>query len=361
MARSSLSGRLARIRGNERSGARDNARERAPNDVEFDRADRETGPLPALGAGWEAVAPYVYERESRFELSDFPARFSDHLPLLFPRERAAMRDRFYRSGAEGRVEPIAFFDLETTGLSHGAGTIAFMAGIARVEGRSLSVRQYLLADYPGEAAFLERLAASLADAAALVSFNGKCFDAQILSSRFLMNGLKLPVLASAVHLDLLFPSRRLWRDALGSCRLSVIEEALLGVRRELDLPGSEAPDAWFDFVRRGETDRLILIGEHNRDDCVSLVLLLELLNREIEAGTGRAALIRALDLRASGAWAEAARFLAPLAAGGDRLALRLLAIDAEHRLRDLALALEYARALEDDRRVERVSRKLGLT
>jgi uncharacterized protein YprB with RNaseH-like and TPR domain len=303
----------------------------------------------------------VYERESRFELSDFPARFSDHLPLLFPRERAAMRDRFYRSGAEGRVEPIAFFDLETTGLSHGAGTIAFMAGIARVEGRSLSVRQYLLADYPGEAAFLERLAASLADAAALVSFNGKCFDAQILSSRFLMNGLKLPVLASAVHLDLLFPSRRLWRDALGSCRLSVIEEALLGVRRELDLPGSEAPDAWFDFVRRGETDRLILIGEHNRDDCVSLVLLLELLNREIEAGTGRAALIRALDLRASGAWAEAARFLAPLAAGGDRLALRLLAIDAEHRLRDLALALEYARALEDDRRVERVSRKLGLT
>ena len=52
------------------------------------------------------------------------------------------------------IEPAAYFDTETTGLSTGAGTVIFMAAVARVDGARITVRQYLLPDYPYEPALL---------------------------------------------------------------------------------------------------------------------------------------------------------------------------------------------------------------
>jgi uncharacterized protein YprB with RNaseH-like and TPR domain len=129
-----------------------------------------------------------------------------------------------------------------------------------------------------------------------VSFNGKAFDSQILLTRFLMNGERPPAhLGEALHLDLLYPSRRLWKAELGSCRLQVIEEAILGMKRDNDLPGSEAPDAWFAYLQTGNFDRLLRVGEHNMTDCLTLGRLLFELNRRIDSGQGRAALIRGLS------------------------------------------------------------------
>lgn len=375
MARSGLAGRLSRIREQQKVTPKGNAVRPsiASRDSEVTQSDQEAldddAPVPL--PGWTIVAPYVLERETIVAFPDVPARLSSHFSLLFPREREFLDETFLSAGM---TSDLVFFDLETTGLSRGAGTVAFMAGLARlVPGartmpdddkktgtrRELVITQILLADYPGEAAFLERFSAIVGERPVFVSFNGKAFDFQILFNRFAMNGIRSPLmLCPPVHLDLLYPARRIWKNDLESCRLSVLEEAILGISRVDDLPGSEAPDAWFDYVRRGETERLLAIGDHNRDDCETLPRLMIALDAAIERGDAQAALIRAIHARSTGEYALARRFLEPLAVRGDPLALKMLAVDAEHRTDDLSFALECAKTLADERRIERLERKL---
>lgn len=354
MSAARLSGRLARIR---------EAKSRcAPGGTDGPGGKSLSGALTAESAlgqhpairGWSQTAPFLYERTTSIPVSGFRKRFSVHLPLLFPAERAAL-------GTEGLVDtaPLVFFDLETTGLSRGAGTVAFMAGVARFgEEGVLHIDQLLISDFPGEVVFLERLSALVGEKPVLVSFNGKCFDSQVLFNRFLMNGIRPSFLAPGTpHLDLLFPSRRLWKTETGSCRLSALEGRILGINRVDDLPGSEAPDAWFSFLREGEQERLLAVGDHNRDDCFALARLLFALDDAMEEGTGRAALIRSLDLRKRGEYAQAARILRPLAETGDRTACRILAVDCEHRLGDLDRALCLAEAIGDGHRAERIRAK----
>jgi len=353
MALSRLSGRLSRIREAQRHAV-------------ANKPDKETAPVTSealIRAGWNAGAPYLYERISLVPFPSFRESFSAHLPLLFPRESGELARLIAKSEISASL---VFFDLETTGLSHGAGTVAFMAGIANfvsdgtVTGKSLRIHQILLADYPGEATFLARFIELVGTDPIFVSFNGKCFDSQILFTRFMMNGLRPAFIVSPVlHLDLLFPARRLWKKQLGSCRLSVVESEILGIWRTDDLPGSEAPEAWFDFVRSGATDRLVRIGDHNKDDCETLAHLLFALDETIDSASGRGALIRALDLRSRKDYQAAFLFLEPLALQGDSLALRFLAMDCEHRLRDLERALFFAEMLGEENRKRRIQNKIG--
>ena len=382
MARSGLALRLGRIREQQKTRATQDTltaqdtsipeikpipegQPIAPVGLEASNVAKQTDapvPLP----GWKSTDKMIHERITRISFPEYRDGFSEHFPLLFPRERESLSQVI---SSRDLITSFVFFDLETTGLSHGAGTVAFMAGIARIvfSGRgankkaNLDVHQILLDDYPGELAFLNWFSELVGDNPVFVSFNGKSFDSQILYTRYLMNGLQPSFLKQpSIHLDLLYPARRIWKAKLGSCRLSVIEEMVLGTKRIDDLPGSEAPDAWFDFVRKGEQDRLLAIGDHNRDDCASLVRLLYSLDDSIEKGTERASMIRAFDLRSRGEYAESRAFLEPLVAQGDRLALKLLAIDTEHRIDDLDRALDCARELEDEKRIIRLEKKISL-
>lgn len=365
MARQGLSGRLGRIRETQRQLKNVGGRTKGHDTGDVEQSLPQTlANIP----GWVRTAPYLFERQASFTVGEYRDTFSPHLPLLFPRERESLKAAL---GAETtsdtrrsaqKMPSLAFFDLETTGLSHGAGTVAFMAGVARfTESGTLKVTQLLLADYPGEPEFLTRFASLIDSGDALVSYNGKCFDAQILQTRYLMNGMRPAFLSpDTLHLDLLFPARRLWKAELGSCRMSDVEAGILGFEREDDLPGSEAPDAWFGFLKTGDADRLCAIGDHNQTDTASLARILFALDAAIDTGTGRAGLVRALDLRSQGEYKRAASFLEPLAAEGDLIASRLLAIDCEHRLGDLERALELAQGLGDDSRAARVGRKIAL-
>ena len=165
------------------------------------------------------------------------------------------------------------FDTETTGLAGGTGTRAFMIGAADWPDDRLRVRQLTLTAMSGEQAMLEHFAGWLQPGCVLVSYNGRCYDAPLLATRYRLARMSNP-LAGLTHLDLLFPVRRRFRGVWENCRLSTIERQWLGVVREDDLPGAEAPRAWRDFLRGGSARDLRRVMEHNDQDLRSLGALL---------------------------------------------------------------------------------------
>ncbi len=165
-----------------------------------------------------------------------------------------------------------FYDTETTGLSGGAGNIAFLVGIGRPEGDHFRITQYFLRDYPGEPALLNRLKQDIAGAELFISYNGKSFDRPLLESRFLMN--RMPCRMGA-QLDLLYPVRSLFRNRMENCRLGTAEQELLGIHRTGDIPGADIPDIWFDFIKEGRHPDMDRVMDHNDQDILSLAVLLK--------------------------------------------------------------------------------------
>ena len=171
------------------------------------------------------------------------------------------------------VRRCLFLDTETTGLSGGAGTVAFLVGVGYVEGETLVIEQLMLREYADEPALLDRLGRRMADFDSVCTFNGRNFDMPLLETRFTMNRMREQWKALE-NLDLLYPSRRAWKLRLGSCRLCNIESEILGMPREDDLPGSEVPARFFQFLKTGEEALLEDIVRHNRQDIATLAKLL---------------------------------------------------------------------------------------
>ena len=112
---------------------------------------------------------------------------------------------------DGTGERILFVDLETTGLSGGAGTVAFLVGVGWFDLGAFQVRQFLLTSYASERALLCAVAECFDAAALLVTYNGKTFDVPVMETRWMFHRMRMP-LESVRHFDMLHPARRLWRD-----------------------------------------------------------------------------------------------------------------------------------------------------
>jgi hypothetical protein len=193
------------------------------------------------------------------------------------------------------LPPASYFDTETTGLSTGAGTVIFLAASARVIGSHVRVRQFLLPDYPHEAALLRALTDDLRTARRLVTYNGRAFDVPMLAGRLTVHGLyRHQATLPEAHDDLLPHARRLFRRPLGGARLADVEAGVLGVRRISDCAGSEVPARYFGYLAGGSPDILAVVLDHNFQDVVSLALLEAELCR-LRAGGWREA--RVLDAR----------------------------------------------------------------
>ena len=174
-----------------------------------------------------------------------------------------------------------FLDTETTGLSGGAGTAAFLVGLGYVRGDRFVIRQYVMRDYHEEAALLAEVARELREFDFLVTFNGRSDDVPLLETRYRLNRDRWP-LGDARHLDLLHPARRLWKARLESCRLQVLEADLLGIRRDEDVPGDQIPQIWFDYLRTRDARAIVRVLEHNRLDVLSLAALAVLAAQWVE-------------------------------------------------------------------------------
>jgi uncharacterized protein YprB with RNaseH-like and TPR domain len=186
----------------------------------------------------------------------------------------------YAAGSAGssRGHRALFIDLETTGLAGGAGTYAFVVGCAWFDECVFHVRQLFMSSAAIERSLLDMLSTLAASADLIVSFNGKSFDLPLIETRYLFHRRVTPF-AGLPHLDMLHAARRLWRadedDGSGgsSCRLTTLEATVCGHVREDDVPGSEAPTRYFQYVRTGDARPLVGVFEHNRLDLLSLAML----------------------------------------------------------------------------------------
>jgi uncharacterized protein YprB with RNaseH-like and TPR domain len=161
-----------------------------------------------------------------------------------------------------------FLDLETMGLF--AGQPLVVAGLARLTpDNAILVEQYVVRDFPDELALLAEVNQQVAGHKVMVTYNGKSFDLPFLTGRSAYYGIKLK--PPGVHFDLLHFSRRAWRGALDGCSLRSIEQSILGISRETDLPGELVPEFYYEYLRTGNAGFLKPIVDHNRQDVISLV------------------------------------------------------------------------------------------
>ncbi len=184
--------------------------------------------------------------------------------------------------AEMPLSKFAFLDTETSGLSGGTGTYAFMVGIARFVDDQLLLQQFFMRDPAEEPAMLEAIARFLAPAQALVTFNGKAFDAPLLTTRYRLHQIPVPYEGYS-HLDLLPLARRLWRDRLESRALKYLEQHVLGLTRSSEeVPGYEIPWLYFDYLRTGDARPLAGVFYHNAMDVVAMAALLTHVNAMLQ-------------------------------------------------------------------------------
>jgi len=295
-----------------------------------------------LGGEWQGAC-YVVER--RYEPSRWYGR--EQVGAISTRLSDAAGEAALVAGGSPACPPFVFFDLETTGLAGGAGTYAFLVGCGRCEADGAFVtRQFLLVRHGDERELLAAVGDALGAAGALVSFNGKSFDAPLLEMRHLFHRLEWAA-GRTPHLDVLHPARRFWGGPDNS--LIALEAQLLGAMRTGDVPGFEIPSRYFQFVRSGDAGPLAAVLEHNRLDLLSLAgltaRLLDLVRQGPEAtadaqealALGRVYARGGLDARACESYQRAVMVGKGARASTTR-------IDA---LRSLALLHRRARRFED--------------
>jgi len=178
-----------------------------------------------------------------------------------------------------------YIDTETTGLSGGTGTVAFLVGMAHFAQSTpavLVVEQVLVKQLGEEAPMLDFVRQRIEEASMLVSFNGKSFDMPLLRTRFVM--ARMPPPKDLPHLDLLHVARRLHKPRGIECRLTNLEDRILGFVRHDDCPSGEVSGRYLHFLRTGDAHSLLGVVEHNAWDVVTMASLLGLYGEPL-AGT----------------------------------------------------------------------------
>lgn len=187
-----------------------------------------------------------------------------------------------------------YLDIETTGLSGGAGTWPFMVALGRFEGDRFVLWQGFMRNPHEEAALLFEVAARIHASSGVVSFFGKSFDRHRLEDKMRMHSIPAGF-AERPHLDLYYPLNRLYTrraswdklargaaappgGGLGDGKLGTMERGLIGLKRQADLSGAHAPAAWFAFLDQ-RPHLLEEVFRHNALDVWSLVALLAHLGR----------------------------------------------------------------------------------
>jgi len=174
------------------------------------------------------------------------------------------------------VTKSVFLDIETTGLGRSP---LFLAGLLDYRDGDFLIRQLFARDYSEEKPLLLWLLDQLKEFEVVITFNGKAFDMPYIRDRAAFH--MLPRDRQVHHLDLLHACRRRWRDTLPDCRLQTLESRICYRYRDGDIPGSDIPRAYHDFVRTGDAWQIKDILHHNALDLLTMSeLVLRLLSSD---------------------------------------------------------------------------------
>lgn len=171
---------------------------------------------------------------------------------------------------------ILFFDIESLGLYNAP---IFLISIARLTTGGLLLKQYLSRNLGEEPPLLIMIGREMEAGALLVTYNGKAFDWNMVRERSAYYGLPVP--DELLQLDLLCHARRRWKDELPDFRLSTVERYKLGIERQDDLPGSLVPALYSRYLDSGLCRLLTPILAHNRQDIISLAVLLSWFSQQL--------------------------------------------------------------------------------
>jgi len=210
---------------------------------------------------------YVIIREKNFPLDYVHGACLENFTKISGREFSLIAKN--RDYAQILPDQILFFDTETTGLAGGTGTFIFLIGFGYLKGKAIHIKQYFIDEYKNEHALLIETSKLLKRFQVLGSFNGKSYDLPLLRTRFILNRIPFEF-ENYFHLDLLHPSRRLWKKKLGKCDLQNIEHNILGFRRSDDIPGAEIPARYFSFLQNRDFAPIKPILQHNAMDILTL-------------------------------------------------------------------------------------------
>jgi uncharacterized protein YprB with RNaseH-like and TPR domain len=307
---------------------------------------------------------------------------------------------------------LVYFDVETTGLSGGTGTIPFMLGFGFFKGDNFVTKIFVLNDLSREEEMLQAVDEFLDsfDFSGTVTYNGKSFDFPLMETRYILYRKRFPLLKKP-HLDFLFPARVFWKNTFESCKLGYLGDLLLGISRQDDVDASLIPSLYFSYLRTNRFSLLEKVEEHNAMDLVGLsalllkgLLVLKDVSRSGDAGEvlGAARFFeragdfeKAVDLleiakqsaenkhvmmmavkrlailkKKRKLYEEANELWELLSEDKDHFALRELSIHFEHRRKDYHGALEFVcRAIEEaglsesqrrdlEKRLNRLRRKI---
>ena len=249
-----------------------------PNVLQTGRVPRTSAPV-RLPPGDELSTPYgaAFRIDTLYPLNHVhgPSTLAEVLEYEAVLAAEVVRQPKLAAASFGQM---AFLDTETTGLAGGAGTLVFLVGIGTFEGDAFRLRQYFLRDPSEEPGMLHALQHDLEAVQGFVTFNGQTFDVPLLEMRYRVGLRREWRLTGWPQLDLLHPSRRLWRRSLPDCSLGTIERQVLGVSRsQEDVPGALIPGLYLDYLRTGDAADMARVLYHNAVDILSLVGLTSLI------------------------------------------------------------------------------------
>jgi uncharacterized protein YprB with RNaseH-like and TPR domain len=172
-----------------------------------------------------------------------------------------------------RIAPqdIIFMDVESTGLGNSP---LFLIGIMIWNGSVFEIQQFFARNYAEEAAVVAFFLDACSAKKLLITFNGKSFDFPYIRARAATTSV--PFTIDPYHLDMLHVCRRIWKKRLPNCKLQTLETFICKRRRHGDIPGSEIPDAYHEYVRSSDAWQMVDVLKHNLLD---LLTMADLMNR----------------------------------------------------------------------------------
>ncbi len=199
----------------------------------------------------------IIETEDKIEIEDFICQ-------CYPKSHPLV---LYSSSFSNENDFI-FLDIETLGFFNRP---IILLGIAQVDNKKITVKQYLSRDIHEEDAVLDAFISDINENNVFVTFNGQTFDIPFIKNR--MKYFNINKSINHPHFDLLHYSKRQWQDELMNCKLTTIERHLFNIEREDDVPSGLVPEFYKIYSKTGNVGPLIPIVEHNEQDIITLALI----------------------------------------------------------------------------------------